>query len=228
MKPLTEITTAPALRWLRRATEGISSDEAAPRLGVLSGTFNPPTRAHLALACAALEQLRLDEVLFVIPQVPPHKDRLEATLEAREEMLLRSVENDSRFSAAVTAHGLFLEIHRALSPHYPASTRCVFLTGRDAAERILLRWPYADPERAIAEMFSRFDFAVAARAGDFEIPQDSRAAPFRSQIHAIRLPQDVQGISATELRKRLARGEDIREFAPERVVQVIHERGLYR
>lgn len=228
MKPQGETTTAPALRWLRRAPQGISPWAATPRLGVLSGTFNPPTRAHVALAHAAREQLWLDEVLFVIPEVPPHKERLEATLEAREEMLRRTVETDAHFSAAATTHGLFLDIHRAVAPHYPASVRCVFMTGRDAAERILIQWPYVDPQRAIAEMFARFDFAVAARAGDFEIPEDSPAAPFRGQVHALRLPQDVQEISATELRERLARGEDIRALAPESVVNVILERGLYR
>src|SRR5437879_13843505 len=85
----------PRLRWLRRAPAGISVKGAdaprPPRLGILSGTFNPPTRAHLALAEAALAALELAEVLFVLPEVLPHKDQLEASLEAREEMLLLAI-----------------------------------------------------------------------------------------------------------------------------------------
>src|ERR1039458_5080843 len=41
------------------------------RLGVLPGTFNPVTVAHLALAEAALTIV--DEVVFVLPRQFPHK-----------------------------------------------------------------------------------------------------------------------------------------------------------
>ena len=42
------------------------------RLGILPGTFNPPTRAHVALAEAALGEV--DEALFVLPRSFPHKE----------------------------------------------------------------------------------------------------------------------------------------------------------
>ena len=133
----------PKLRWLRRAPAGIVTsasaggrpEPSAPRLGVLSGTFNPPTRAHLALAEHASRELRLDEVLFVLPETPPHKKQLEASLEDRAEMLLRALAGSKEFSAAIATHGLFLDIHRALAPHYPPGTRVFFLVGEDAAER---------------------------------------------------------------------------------------------
>ena len=43
----------------------------ARRLGVFPGSFHPPTRAHLALARAALNVV--DELLFVLPRRFPHK-----------------------------------------------------------------------------------------------------------------------------------------------------------
>src|SRR5437899_1696718 len=134
MCPAESSPEEPRLRWLRRAPAGISVKGAdaprPPRLGVLSGTFNPPTRAHLALAEAALAALALEEVLFVLPEVLPHKDQLEASLEAREEMLLLAIARNPKFSAGVTSHGLFLDIHRAVVPHFPTDTRTYFLTGR--------------------------------------------------------------------------------------------------
>src|SRR5450432_4836233 len=51
------------------------------RIGVLPGTFNPPTRAHLALAEAALEHV--DRVIFVLPRVLPHKDLSGVSFEER-------------------------------------------------------------------------------------------------------------------------------------------------
>ena len=43
------------------------------RVGVFGGTFDPPHNGHLALAQAALEQLNLARVLWVVTADPPHK-----------------------------------------------------------------------------------------------------------------------------------------------------------
>ncbi len=222
----------PRLRWLRRAPAGISVKGAdaprPPRLGVLSGTFNPPTRAHLALAEAALAALELAEVLFVLPEVLPHKDQLEASLEAREEMLLLAIARNPKFSAGVTSHGLFLDIHRAVAPHFPTDTRMYFLTGRDAAERILLRWPYANPQQAVAEMFARFELAVAGRGGGFQLPPGSPAALFAQRIHRLEMPSGTEDLSATLARQRAAREKSIDSVVPKEVGEYIAARQLYR
>ena len=54
-------------------------------LGILAGSFNPPTIAHLELAQAASQQV--DTLIFVVPRAFPHKDYSGATLEQRIEML---------------------------------------------------------------------------------------------------------------------------------------------
>jgi nicotinate (nicotinamide) nucleotide adenylyltransferase len=213
------------LRWLRRAPAGIAA--AGGRLGVLSGTFNPPTRAHLALATQALEQAGLDEVLFVLPEIPPHKRDLEARLEDRAAMVARLAALDPRFSAAVTRGGLFLEIHSQVAPHYPPRTRLYFLVGRDAAQRILLDWPYPDPAGALAEMFARFDFLVADRAGEFRLPATSPLEPYHDRIHPLAMPPDWKQVSATEVRARLARSEPVEQLVSPEVLELIRQRRLY-
>ncbi len=223
----------PRLRWLRHAPGGLSSDNqraslAPGTLGVLSGTFNPPTRAHLALGIAAVSQLGVSEVLFVLPIAPPHKSRLEAPLEHRAEMLVRAVGGDPRFSAAISTHGLFTDICRALEPEYPRDTRVIFLLGRDAAERILLRWPYADPDRAFEEMFARFECAVAERDGRFELPGSATAARHRDKIHSLALPEACGRLSATLARARAAAGEPLDDIVVPEVAAYISGCGLYR
>lgn len=219
---------APCLRWLRRAPAGIAEERAGRRLGVLSGTFNPPTLAHLALARQAASQLGLAEVLFVLPATPPHKERLEAPLADRAAMLVCAVEGEPTFSAASCTAGLFVEIHQALVTEYPADTRAVFLAGRDAAERILLRWPYADPGQALAEMFARFDVAVAARGGGFTLPAGSAAERYRGQIHGLELPAEFGSVSATRVRERLGRGENVAGVVSDEVAAYIVRHRLYR
>jgi len=219
----------PTVHWLHRALAGIAvGGRSKPRLGVLSGTFNPPTRAHLALAEQAALALLLDEVLFVLPEIPPHKRQLEASLEQRAEMLVLAVGAYPNFSAAITTHGLFLDIHRAIAPLYPAQTQVFFLAGRDAAERILLRWPYTDPQQALADMFARFEFVVAQRGGPFVVPRDSPAASYAEKIHFLTLPAEYEACSGTLARERVSRDQPAEDVVPTEVWLYIHERGLYQ
>jgi len=233
----------PELRWLRRAPAGIAAKIQAqnadlkvsatyarerPRLGVLSGTFNPPTRCHRALAERARKQLHLDEVLWVIPEIPPHKQKLEAPLEDRAAMLLLAIEDAPQFAAAIASHGLLLDIHRALAPHYPTETEVVFLLGRDAAERILLRWPYANPARALEEMFARFEIAVAERGGKFSLPRESLAARFASKVESLEMSAECEAISASAVREKILQGFELGNLVSPRVAAYILDRGLYR
>ena len=43
------------------------------RVGILGGTFNPIHVAHLKLAEAAKEKLKLDKIIFIPTYIPPHK-----------------------------------------------------------------------------------------------------------------------------------------------------------
>jgi len=68
------------------------------RLGVFPGSFNPPTVAHLALARAALRHV--DEVVFVLPRVFPHKNYRGATFHQRLDLLLLATAGESAFAVA--------------------------------------------------------------------------------------------------------------------------------
>jgi len=70
------------------------------RLGVLPGSFNPPTRAHLALADAALAHC--DEVLFVLPRALPHKDYSGVSFSERLKLLGSAVAEHQRYAAAAS------------------------------------------------------------------------------------------------------------------------------
>ncbi len=44
------------------------------RTGILGGTFNPVHNGHIAVAKAAYDQLKLDEILIMPSGIPPHKE----------------------------------------------------------------------------------------------------------------------------------------------------------
>lgn len=182
------------------------------RLGILAGTFNPPTRAHLALARAALE--RVDEVLFALPRRFPHKSYEGASFEDRVRMLQAALEDCERCSLAATEGGLFIEIARECRSAYPPGTELFFICGDDAAERIV-NWDYGHPD-AIREQLREFQLLVAPRARAWQPP-----AELRDRIHPLPLEGGYEHVSATEVRRRIREGEPWRHLVPETIVAMV-------
>src|SRR5437588_12711265 len=91
------------------------------RLGIFPGTFNPVTVAHLALGRAGLRHV--DEVVFVLPRVFPHKNYSGASFAERLELLRAAVAGDETFSLAVAGGGLFAEIAQECRAAYGDEVR---------------------------------------------------------------------------------------------------------
>lgn len=174
------------------------------RIGVLPGTFNPLTRAHVAMARSALEVV--DEVVFALPREFPHKPYTGASLEERLEMLEAVTAQEPRLSFITTEGGLFLDIARELRTAR-GEVRLSFLCGRDAAERIV-GWDYGEPG-ALAAMLEEFDLLVAARAGEYVPP-----AELAHWVERLPLNAQFEAMSATEVRRRIGCGEPWEQFVP--------------
>lgn len=184
------------------------------KLGILAGTFNPPTRAHLALAQAALGVIQ--EVLFVLPRIFPHKSYEGASFQDRLRMLKCALEGEARYSIGSTERGLFIEIAQECRAAYGPQVELFFLCGRDAAERIV-NWDYGQPD-AFQEQLREYQLLVAPRGGPYQPPP-----ALRGRIHALPMAQDYDEVSASEVRARIARGEKWEHLAPERIVPLVRE-----
>jgi nicotinate (nicotinamide) nucleotide adenylyltransferase len=182
------------------------------RLGILPAAFNPPTRAHLALAQSALATV--DEVLFVLPRGFPHKSYEDATFDQRVQMLLAATASEPRYSIAASDRGLFVEIAAECREAYTKSPQLLFICGRDAAERIVA-WDYGEPD-AFRRMLDHFELLVAARHGEYEPPPE-----IHDRVHALDVPADVGLISATEVRDRLRRGAPWEHLVPVEIVPLV-------
>lgn len=193
-----------ALQFVKHPTGAIS------RLGVLPGTFNPPTRAHMALAKAALEHC--EEIVFVLPRALPHKNYGRVGFEDRLQLLRSAVEAHPRFTAASSDGGLFLEIAGECREAYGSGIEIAFLCGRDAAERIV-GWKY-EREEMLAEMFQQFSLLVARRQGEYVAPQR-----LESRIRCLDIDEGWDDVSATEVRERIAAGVGWRELVPEHIAE---------
>jgi len=192
------------MEFLRRAKGSPS------RVGVFPGTFNPVTVAHVALAQAALS--RVDEVVYTLPRVFPHKlySHSHASFAQRLQLLSAVAGEGEACSIASAEGGLFVEIAAECHAAYGAQTALTFLCGRDAAERIV-SWDYGDPG-ALAAMLRQFDLLVAARRGEYAPPPE-----FRHVIQPLELAGEFDHVSATEVREKIARGEPWEHLVPRAV-----------
>ena len=183
------------------------------KLGVLAGSFNPPTIAHEELVYAA--GFHVDEVVCVVPAVFPHKEYIGATLEQRLDMLV-AARLMPPCSIATSENGLFIDIARECREHYGSATQLYFVCGRDAAERILT-WDYGRPG-VVEEMLREFQLLVASRSGEFQPP-----AEFQHRVHPLALRGRHDLVSSTDVRERIARGEPWEHLVPELIVDQVRE-----
>ena len=183
------------------------------KIGIFGGTFDPIHQGHLILARDAIEQLQLDELLFIPAAISPHKlDRTPTPADARVEMLRAAIEGEPQFCLDT------LELQRP-APSYAVDTvealrirkpdaQFVYLIGEDNVAR-LSTW------HRFAELSQMVQFAVLDRTG---LKTEHPFPTVRRHVD----------ISATDIRNRVARGQSIRYLVPPAVGKIIRERQLYR
>lgn len=193
---------------------------AAERRGLFGGTFDPPHRAHLALARAALDALGLDALHWVVAGQPWQKAREITPALHREAMVRAAIADEPRFVLDRS------ELERA-GPSYTLDTVRALRAAHPQAEWFLVIG--ADQHAGLQswhgwrELLGLVTLAVANRPGAAP-PVDAEVArqPYRV------LPLPLLDISATECRERAARGLPLDGRVPPAVARYIDQHGLYR
>jgi nicotinate-nucleotide adenylyltransferase len=198
----------------------------AGRLGVLGGAFNPPHVGHLLLAQEARWQLDLERVLLMVTGEAPHKEiEGDPGAEVRLEMATRAGADEEDVEASP------LEVERE-GPSYAFRTlellaesepgrELFFLLGADVAAS-LESWE--KPERVL----ELAKLAVVPRQ-DIEMEAvDSTLERIGAADRAEIIQMPLCGVSSTMIRERVRRGRPLRHLVPEKVVELIAERELYR
>ena len=189
------------------------------RIGILGGTFDPIHKGHLALAHAALKQLRLDCVFFVPAYRHPLKQKesfVSASPKARLQMVKLAVKGKPKFKVSDCELkrkevSYTVDTLRYFRRRYPKPNELFFITGGDWGKRL-------DQWKDIRIIFSLAHFVVAKRPG-FDIrklPGGIRALDFRPLK-----------ISSTQIRRQLRKGKSLEPFIPKIVVRYIKKHKLY-
>ena len=191
---------------------------------MVGGTFDPVHLGHLAMAEAAADCARLDEVLLLPAAVPPHRSAAQAPATDRLEMCRLAVRGHPRLKVSD------LELHRP-GPSYTVDTlkllsrqrprdQLFLVLGWDAA-RDLKSW--REPERVLE--LARL--VVVTRPGwPRPHPRDLAAAgiePERTVLCDVSTPD----VGASEIRRLLAAGEPLAGLLDPAVEAYIRRHHLY-
>ena len=187
------------------------------RVALLPAAWNPPTRAHLALAQAALRHA--DEVLLTLPRALPHKRFDHAGFELRMDWLRRIAASRPGWGVAAADGGLFLDLARAARAADANIEQVSIVCGADAAERFL-NWRYESGPGA-TEQLREFSLLVAPRKEPFHVPRG-----LHESIRLLEIDGELQRISSTEIRRRIRTGEPWEHLTPEEIGE--EARGVYR
>jgi nicotinate-nucleotide adenylyltransferase len=182
------------------------------RVALFPGAWNPPTVAHIDIARMARN--RADEVVLVLPRTFPHKGFEGAGFDARREMLETLARQEAGFSAAVSDGGLYADIASEARAYYGPQTAIALVLGRDAAERIA-DWDYGAPG-VFDNFVRRHRLLVAARGGEYE-----PAGHHREFIETLPMESSWDEVSSSEVRRRIAHGEDWRELVPPAIAGIL-------
>ena len=192
------------------------------RVGLLGGSFDPIHKAHVALAVAAFEQLKLDQVQLLPAAQPWQRNTLGASTLDR----LAMAELAAQSHPAMQVNPV--EILRG-GPTYtidtvrelPARSQYYWILGSDQLHNFC-SW------NDWQEILEYVELAVAQRPGNpLETPAalQQKLNQLQRRLHQIDfVPMDI---SATEIRERVQRGDNITALVPEEVAQYIDKKRLY-
>jgi nicotinate-nucleotide adenylyltransferase len=197
-------------------------DDAVPRrVGVLGGTFDPIHLGHLVAASEALDQLELDQVVFV-PAGRPWQKAVYSDGEDRFMMTTLAVADDPRFSSSrveLDRRGptYTIDTLATMRSFWGERTALFFITGADALAG-LSTWHDVEGLARIAEVV-----ALTRPGADARSITPAEGWP---RVHVLDMP--LIGVSGTDVRARVASGRAIDYMVPAEVVAYIRAHGLYR
>jgi len=204
---------------------------ALRKIVLFGGTFDPIHIGHTMVAAAAANYLCAEKIIFIPAKRSPLKSSPPSASDIdRLEMIKLAVAGHDIFEASDCElkrllPSYTLDTVRRFQREYGSESSIYWLVGADSIEE-LTRW------HDIVELIDECNLAVMYRAG-FDKPDFTGYEEFwgRSRIEKLQqniVPTPLIDISSTDIRNRLAAGQDVAQMLHPVVVSYIRRHGLYR
>lgn len=204
------------------------------RVGVLPGSFNPPTAAHLELARAARRRFELDTVAFSLSSVIVDKERVEGLCREDRLLLLALLTADDPWAAVVVVNrGLYSEQAPGFRTCFGVDADLRFIVGMDKVLQIFDPRYYEDRDAALDTLFAHVRLIAANREdwGDEALRallDRSENAPYRDRVQPLTLPPHLRDQSSSAVRRGVEGGEPAGDAVVPAVREFIEATGAYR
>ena len=196
------------------------------RIGIFGGTFDPPHVGHLILAEECRSQLKLDRLLWVVTDNPPHKHYVSVSpIEDRVKLVQKAIQGNDAFVLSR------VDIDRP-GPHFAIDTVNILKQESPDAEFFYLMG--GD---------SLHDLPTWNRPQDFINLCDGIGVMRRhaDQVDLVSLESDLPGISqkvlvvdapileisSKQIRQRINEGQGYRYYLRDAVYKAVMDMGLY-
>lgn len=183
--------------------------------GIFGGSFNPIHTGHISLARELLQQLRLDEIWFVVSPLNPFKAEVTDLLDddIRLMMARKALEGDPHLMASDYEFHLPKPSYtwntlQHLSTDYP-DRRFVLIIGADNWQKFD-RWARHD------YILAHYPIAVYPREG-YPVSQ----ADLPAGVTLVDTP--LYRLSSTEIRQRIAHHQDITGLVPQQIEALVQK-----
>lgn len=208
------------------------SPEPRDAIIVFPGSFNPPTKAHLALLKQAHHFAREHEPMYLYAAISKHtvdKETVERPLLIDRIHLLKTVLKRRLPHGGIMLfnRGLYVEEAEAIRNSFPKVKRILFLVGFDKIVQILDPHYYEDRDAALTELFKLAELLVVPRgdAGEHELAEllhQLQNERFARYIHTLPFNAQYRYVSSTRIRQ----GANLQD-APQEVRRFIRETRAY-
>lgn len=183
------------------------------KTGIYGGSFNPIHNGHIAIARKMTELAGLDEVWLVVSPQNPLKERgdlLDDRL--RLEMTRKALApypklTASDFEFALPRPSYMWNTLQALSAAHP-DREFTLLIGADNWE-VFSRWYHYE------DIIAHYPIAIYPRTGS---PIDTDTLPSTVRMY----DTGLYDISSTEVREKVARGEDVSQLVPKEILKDVN------
>lgn len=195
-------------------------------IGIMGGTFDPVHNGHLGLAEQAKTTLGCDRILWIPTGRPPHKSTAVSDRD-RIAMLRLAIEGLDGHALDLcemerSGYTRTVDTLRDLHARFDGA-RFIFFIGADTVLQ-LRHWKDFATVAALCEFGVAVRPTVADTAMEEELASLTRA--FGLRYH--RILMEHTPVSSSDIREKLARGEDVSGQVPGAVLSYIQTNHLYK
>lgn len=207
-----------------------SLDNNTHRIGIFGGTFDPIHKAHIHIAMAAYDELKLKKIIVLTGGNPPHKQdsfwmtdkeyRHEMTIIACQDYAMLEPSRYEMDNEGLSYTYATLEYFSKVYSEY----ELYFIMGEDSLFDIE---DWNNP----AGIMKLSHLAVARRLDDGIVKDVFKRVKYLedkydAKIHIMNYK--MENISSTQIRQRIKMGDYCEEFLDNNVIKYIKEKGLYK